>query len=77
MQSEFCSGCGSPLEPPPLPAKPEAETGAESWRWVTIWTVLAIVIVALLCIFAFRPEGKFEHHRQVDTPQTVPGGKLP
>jgi len=60
-QSEFCSGCGKPLEAqvePPAPTAPG--TGAESWRWNIIWLLVALAVVALLCIYAFQPSGKFK-----------------
>ncbi|HET6385895.1 MAG TPA: hypothetical protein VFJ58_21090 [Armatimonadota bacterium] len=59
-QSEFCSGCGGALEPPAPPARPEqSETGAESWRWIAIWSLVVFAIVAGLCIYAFQPEGHY------------------
>jgi hypothetical protein len=73
-QSEFCAGCGASLEPPPAPPPAAPESGAESWRWVAVWTLVALVVVGLLCIYAFQPEGKFQHERQPDAPAgTLPG----
>lgn len=71
-QSEFCAACGGSLEPPPPPPPAPPETGAESSRWVILWTVAALVVVAILCYFAFMPEAPFKSSTAPD-PDSISG----
>ncbi|MCA1596924.1 MAG: hypothetical protein LC772_10945 [Chloroflexi bacterium] len=71
-QSEFCAGCGGSLEPPPPPPPQAPETGAESSRWVIIWTAVAVLVVAVLCYFAFMPEAPFKSDTAPD-PGSISG----
>lgn len=75
LHSEFCSGCGRPLTPPPPPPPAPPETGAESNRWVVVWTIVALLIVGVLCYYAFQPELPFKPEEAPD-PGTISGVRV-